>query len=271
MIAKSIERVCAGSCSVRRIVVHRAVPNPKKYICIAGQKRYDRFFYVTAGCFHLNNKNGSEIVAEAGSVLYLPTDVEYESFWDEEVQGGFLTFNFCLYDETGQPFSLSEEAELAAADPKGELYLLFSDALKTYVRAEQFSELRLQACFYNILHAIVKQVERRRLKQEGDVGLIYKALIYLNDHYMSEITSEELAAMCNLSVATFRRIFKKYKQTSPLKYKNHLRMLHAKEMLQSGLYTVSEVCALVNCTDLSHFNKMYRAAFGVNPSADVID
>ncbi|MBQ3085437.1 MAG: helix-turn-helix transcriptional regulator [Clostridia bacterium] len=271
MIAESIKTVCAGGCSIRRTVVHRAVPNPKKYICIAGQRQYDRFFYVTAGCFHLKNKNGSELVAEAGSVLYLPTDVEYESYWDEEQQGGFLSFNFCLMDEEGRPLSLAKEAEAVAKDPKGELYALFNGALECYVHAERFAELRLQGYFYDILYGIVKQVERRRLKQEEDVGRIYKALIHLNDHYMSEVTAEELAAMCGMSVATFRRLFKKYKQTSPLKYKNHLRMLHAREMLQSGLYTVSEICELVNCTDLSHFNKMYRAEFGINPSADVPD
>ena len=164
-----------------------------------------------------------------------------------------------------------EDSSAVLLDPKGELYALFNGALECYVHAERFAELRLQGYFYDILYGIVKQVERRRLKQEEDVGQIYKALIHLNDHYMSEVTAEELAAMCGMSVATFRRLFKKYKQTSPLKYKNHLRMLHAREMLQSGLYTVSEICELVNCTDLSHFNKMYRAEFGINPSADMPD
>ena len=56
---------------------------------------------------------------------------------------------------------------------------------------------------------------------------------------------------------------------SPLKYKNHLKMQSAREMLKSGYHTVYEVSESVNCTDISHFNKLYKAEFGVNPSEDI--
>ena len=45
-----------------------------------------------------------------------------------------------------------------------------------------------------------------------------------------------------------------------------LRMNHAKDMLESGVYTVTEVSDIMNCTDLSHFNRLYSSVFGINPS-----
>ena len=63
---------------------------------------------------------------------------------------------------------------------------------------------------------------------------------------------------------------KKYNGISPLKYKNKLKMKHAKELLKSGLYTVSEVAEIVNCTDISHLNKLYKAEFGTTPSNDLV-
>ena len=46
-------------------------------------------------------------------------------------------------------------------------------------------------------------------------------------------------------------------------------MQSAREMLKSGYHTVSEVSESVNCTDISHFNKLYKAEFGINPSEDI--
>ncbi len=269
MIEENIGTVCRGDCCIRKIVVYAGTPNPKRYVCTVGHKTFDRFFYVTKGCFHIRNKSGIELTVRPGMILYLPTDVEYESYWDETAEGGFVSFNFMLFDSDGQPLKLSDEVELVADDKSGELYHLFRRALEEYLRYEKFVEMMLQSYFYRIVHAIVRQDERKKLKQQEDARVIYKAMLYLNDHYMEESTTEQLAAICGLSAATFRRIFKKYNNMSPLKYKNHLRMVHAQEMLQSGFYTVSEVADLINCTDLSHFNKLYRGEFGINPSEDI--
>ncbi len=269
MIEKSIEAICAGECCIKKIVVHTGTPDPKRFVCTVGQKVYDRLFYVTKGCFHIRNKNGNELTVSPGMILYLPTDVEYESYWDEQTEGGYITFHFVLTDANGRPLRLSDEVEPVAEDKTGELYKWFNSAYEAYMRYEKFVEIMLQSYFYSIIHTIVRQLERKKLKEENDSRIIYKAMIHLNGHYMSDVTTEQLAAMCNLSIATFRRVFKKYNHMSPLRYKNRLKLLRAKEMLQSGLYTVTEVSDLMNCTDLSHFNKLYRSEFGINPSDDI--
>ena len=43
-------------------------------------------------------------------------------------------------------------------------------------------------------------------------------------------------------------------------------MAHAKNMLESGVYTVTEVSDIMGCADLSHFNCQYLCKFGINPS-----
>lgn len=269
MFENNIAKVCAGECSLGKIVLVSQIPDPMRYVCRIGEKAFDRFFYVTKGCFYIRNTDGESIEVPAGSVLYLPKDVEYESYWDDKVRGGYISFNFMLNDGKGEHIPLSDKVELVATDAKGELHQLFQKALEQYIDHEMFVEMVLQSLFYRIIYTIVRQISIKELREQRNSRDIYKAMVYLNDNYMNEVTTEDLAAMCGLSVATFRRVFKKYNNVSPIKYKNRLKMLHAREMLQSGLYTVSEVSDIVNCTDLSHFNKLYHTEFETNPSDDI--
>ena len=264
-----MQTIIEGNCLVKKIVIFNGVPNPEKHICKIGDKIYDRFFYVTKGTFYLRNKSGTELVANAGTIIYLPADVEYESHWDASTKGGYISFAFLLTDLDGEHLNLAEEAIIAAKDKKGDIKTLFENAHCYYMQHEKFVSLKLKSLFYRIIYVVFRQLDHKSYKEEETAREIYKAMIYLDDNYMSKVTTEELASMCNLSAATFRRYFKEYNNTSPLKYKNHLRMLHAQDMLRSGFYTASEVSQLVGCSDLSHFNKLYRSEFGANPSDEI--
>ena len=95
---------------------------------------------------------------------------------------------------------------------------------------------------------------------------IYEGISYLEKNYTKEITTEQLAVLCNMSESNFRRLFHRYSTLSPITYRNFLRMKHAREMLETGLYTVSEAAAIVNITDPFYFNKMFKKYFGTAPS-----
>lgn len=265
-----MQAVLEGNCLVKKFFICRDDSvNPDKYVCRTGDRLFSRFFYITKGTFLLTNKSGTQLVADAGTIIYLPSDLEYDSEWKAPGKGGYISFTFFLTDPMGQHMALAEEAVVIAKDKKGNIKTLFERADQYYRQYERFVDLKLTALFYQIVYDIFREIERKTYKEEEATREIYKAMIYLNDNYMSKVTTEELALMCNLSEATFRRYFRAYNKVSPLKYKNHLRMLHAQEMLRSGFYTVSEVSEIVECSDLSHFNKLYRSEFGKNPSDDI--
>ena len=266
MLSQTINKICEGKCCVQQIVVSAGKINSVKSICKKGEKIMDRLFYVTKGIFHIKEKNCKEICAHEGTLIYLPSDVEYTAYWEQTDIASYIAFNYNLYEPNGNPLHLSNHIIVAAKDKNGEIYKLLKDCSNTYIQNEKFASIELQALFYKIIHTVFRQQNRKAMQKDKDSSEIYRAIIYLEDNYMFEITTESLAQMCNMSVATFRRLFKKYKQTSPMKYRQHLRMIHAKNMLESGVYTVTEVANIMHCTDLSHFNRQYYCEFGINPS-----
>ena len=266
MLTQTVNAICAGRCYVQKIVVAANSANTGRYICKKGEKPMERLFYITKGVFYIHEKGEKEIAAPEGTLLYLPTDVEYVSYWAQTAEASYIALNYNLYGVNGEPLCLNDHITVTTNDKNRAVYQLLKECANTYIQNEKYAGLALQSYFFKLIYTIFRQQNQKAMQTDKSLAEIYKAILYLDDQYMFEITTEELAAMCNLSVATFRRLFKKYKQTSPMKYRRQLRMAHAKNMLESGVYTVSEVAELMGCTDLSHFNRQYHAVFGLNPS-----
>ena len=92
-------------------------------------------------------------------------------------------------------------------------------------------------------------------------------MLYLENHYLEDITTKKLADMCNTSESSFRRYFKKEKNMSPITYRNHLRIKKAYELIMSGEYNVSEVAAIVNIPDICYFNKLFKRTYNISPGS----
>ena len=106
------------------------------------------------------------------------------------------------------------------------------------------------------------------LKQECD--RVWNAVTYLRNNYQTDVSAEELAKLCGMSVSAFRREFRLRCGVSPVRYKNTLRMTKARELLRGGDCSVSEASRLVGCPDIYYFSRLYKREFGVPPSRDMI-
>ena len=264
------ESTALGNCTPKAICLYKAtVIPPAKQNCCKGNKMFDRFFYVVSGEINIRNNDGTSLNAPAGTVIYLPCDVEYFSYWSEQEEGQYITLQFMLKDDDNNHLPLADASVIAAKDKNGELYSLFLKAYAEYIQHGEFIGGRLKQLFFEIFYVILKQINRAEYKKKKYSAEIYKAIIYINDNFMYEVEVEKLAQMCGLSITTFRRLFKLQTGTSPIKYKNRLKLLHAQDMLRSGLYNVSEVSTLLGCCDTAYFNKIYRQEFGVNPSEEL--
>ena len=70
-----------------------------------------------------------------------------------------------------------------------------------------------------------------------------------------------LASLCDISVVHLRNCFIKAYALSPIKYINSLKLIRAKELIESGMYTVGDVCFLSGYNDESYFSREFKKAF----------
>ncbi len=271
-ILESITDLVHNPFTIQNITMMRAnVTPPSSFKARKGWRKMGRFFYVINGTFNANTHKGKSLVAKPGDMLYLPGDVEYESEWSTGTECEYISLECTFWETDSTELVLGEDMYLICRD-KTEKY--FKSMLKMY---EYFSSnttssnMRVLSGVYGFIGDIIEDEEKRVSKNADAVSSIYKGIIYIEDNYRNDIMINEIAKLCNLSESTFRRKFYKRFGMSPYDYINNLKIQKAKELLESGMYSVKEVADFLNFYDTSHFNKFFKKHCGITPSNYISD
>ena len=258
------DKLIDGEFSIENFsVTEKAINPPESFVCTSGLVLRERFFYIVQGKI-IFEENGVTKEYSAGDIVYLPYNVTYRSRWDTAENGRHITVNFILRDSAGEIVSLSDEIALLVKDRKNELLNLFNE-IRSKWRAGAFGyKLETRSLFYEILYRTSVNAERSSLKSSRNN--IYRAIIYLENNYIEDITAQDLADMMKVKECMFRRAFKAEKGMSPVKYRNMLRLRKAYEMLTSGDYSVIETAIITNFSDPGYFSKLFKRQYGISPS-----
>lgn len=112
------------------------------------------------------------------------------------------------------------------------------------------------ASFENYLRSLI-------LKEMSPFKKIVEGRIHSN------LKLEEIAFLCNMSLSTFKRHFVKEYDVSPGKWLQDKRLRKAKEILEQGKLTSSDIFLEFGYSNLSNFSIAFKNKFGVNPSQSI--
>jgi AraC-like DNA-binding protein len=199
----------------------------------------------------------TQIVGE-NDIIYLPKGVNYQVFSNDG--GNTYCINYqCLDSLSFNPFIFRPSNTNA-------LLNAFQNAEKAWRRMTDGREYLVMSYLYKILYELKRQFTLPYLP-ESKQELIKPAVDYIHKHYTEEIISANvLCELCSISYDYLRKLFEKFYGCSPVKYINGLKLKRAKELLSSGLYSVSETAFLSGFSDLSHFSRFFKDNVGVLPS-----
>lgn len=147
-------------------------------------------------------------------------------------------------DESAQIGKMAEEFRLQQTGfelrLKGRMLLLLSDLI---ARSRQRSELP-SSCHY-----------------EG----VRRALAYMEEHYMEEISLRDLASAAGLSREYFCRIFSEAAKLPPVTYLNRLRVQKSMELLTATDLTIQEICGRCGFGSAAYYDRIFRRFQGQTP------
>ena len=145
--------------------------------------------------------------------------------------------------------------------------------LKSFKRAE--SEWRAQTEFcrltvireiYDIIYQIQKEKQSKYIP-DAQSKLITPAIEKISsDFTRNDLCVKELAALCNISEVYMRKIFISKFGITPKEYIINKRINHAKQLLRSGQFSVSNTAFLCGYCEPSHFSHEFKRIVGVSPS-----
>ena len=127
--------------------------------------------------------------------------------------------------------------------------------------------IRLYCIVYSLLERLVRENEK--------IPPLYRKILpavrEIDRNYACECRVADLAALCYMSESTLRRLFQEYLGTSPVDYRNTIRLHQAKSLIRSGEFTIVEASEQVGFTNLSFFYRLYKRSFGYPPGEEKQD
>lgn len=113
---------------------------------------------------------------------------------------------------------------------------------------------------YQILPDAVTPAQSRRILMVKD------AIRYIQKNFMKDMTVDDVSAAAGFSKYYLCRGFREITGHTVVDYLNLTRCSHARHLLSSGKYNVSESAERSGFTNLSYFTKTYKRYMGVLPS-----
>jgi len=159
--------------------------------------------------------------------------------------------------------SQSEYMLVIHRDMDGKYLDLFMNFAKTYQAGKIGYKIKCQSIGLDILYCLVTESKKSPQAQKNDI--VYRGILYIENHYMDGIDVNALAKDCALCPAAFRSKFHAITGMSPIAYKNHLAMKKAAELLRTGLYSASEVAQAVGIDDVCYFSRIFKKTYGMPP------
>lgn len=194
--------------------------------------------------------------AGSGDVVFFSKGVGYLLNAGKE---DLFAINFEMDGKQGDFFEVMYAKNLAV------LTALFEEAYHTWLAKDAGYVYKTLSIFYRILAKMVEQTNEQN--ENAALKRLKPALEVINSQFTEpELSVSDMAASIDVSETYFRKLFEDALGRKPLEYLNSLRISYAKELIQSGFYTVAQVAQRSGFYDPKYFSTAFKRNTGFSPS-----
>ena len=210
---------------------------------------------------------GETLVCRAGDLIYLPKGANYSVSSISprlRTSEGVYAVNFLLQQDD-EPTPPVFSAQIIPLKGKSEALSCFTKTHNAWKKKQ--SGFR-EECFANIykLIRLLKKEAFRYTQTDKSLQILMPALQYIAEHYTKEnVPAPKLATLCGISQTYLRQLFSDVFSVSPIIYVRNMRVNHAKELLCSGEYSVTDAALLSGFNDTAYFSRVFKKSTGVSP------
>lgn len=209
--------------------------------------------------------NGVEYSAKKGDLCILfPTD-----FHEVKIMNGASAMYFSFTEEV-----MSSEILYSLIQNKRDSVYHLTE--KEQKRFESFYELLLETVkekgnekiIKNMIECIILDIlSKMNVKNDSDENNapVYKAILYIMRNFKTHISLEDISRESGLSKNYFSNMFNRQMGMNVSTYVNNVRLLFAKNLLDSTDMTVTEICFEAGFNSIAAFSKEYKKKYGISP------
>lgn len=206
----------------------------------------------------------NEIVAEEGSFIFFRPFEKQEHIHMDNTTGEFYYVHF----NAPENFDLFgfESSAVYNIKPSVKVSDMFEEIISELQTKQLAYEMICVSKLFNIISLLIRKTEKESASQGRYFDKISFVIQTMNKEYQNSYTLDEYAKMCNMSKFHFLRIFKEITGTSPLAYRNKIRLDHAKELLVDTNIPINVIGRSVGYSSDAYFCDIFKTKVGISPS-----
>ncbi|MBE7047102.1 MAG: AraC family transcriptional regulator [Ruminococcaceae bacterium] len=239
---KNISRV------FHKIYKNYRIINPHK------QNTY-RLLYLSEGSVKMMFED-SELRGKKGDIILLPPGDAYQNILcgDGQWEHYVIAFDCNLpLDHATVLHTFSDDTYIISP---------LKLAYDLYQTNDYGCHLKIKSILYDIFYKITAE----RKKQYIETSFVKKAMVYMDRKFNKPITVKDVTEYVGYSESYFITKFTEQTGISPKQYLQETRMKRAKEVLETGLYSVSEISDMCGYKNIYHFSNAFKKTTGLSPS-----
>jgi len=170
-----------------------------------------------------------------------------------------------LFSLDAKKSSLLREALLSLprlSEGRDSLFRMMKDAFFLLADGDEFARFRgetLLVCALQQLTVLASHSSGRR------PDVITGAIQYIHDHIAENISLDEAARACGLSLSRFKTCFKEVTGSTPREYINQVKVRRAQRLLAEGM-NVTDAAMAMGFNTPNYFSVVFRKFTGMSPT-----
>lgn len=250
---------------------------------------YIQMWYVKKGSYR-HHFNGMDFELSQGNLLIIPpmfghyvdtsksedTELLTCEFTEDFINGAAdaeerdTLFNLVYLE----PIMLSAKLTKPFLNFKGNaaasIEALLTELNEMYIRRDMFFKTQVKASIIKLLTLIAR--EYKDISTSDHDALIDKyhdaiqsVLDYMDKNYAEKIYLDEICKTALMSPSSFSYVFKQITGNTFTEYLMYLRVMHARELLDTTLKSQVEICGECGFNDAVYFHRVFKKVTGLSP------
>lgn len=237
------------------------IKRPPGFVFSKGDQDYCTMALILGGSA-MYESEGSAFAVQAGDVLFFPPHIHYTARVISEEPWEHIVIGFHTAEDPGS-FPLDSVLKPAHGNRFEDL---FRQAYRVWSRCAFGYKIQTKGIISQILFELLRESATRHFGSDTALSALKAASDYMEQNYREKITVEELAARSGYSASHFARQFTRAYGVSPIQYLNSIRILHAKNLLRTAQYTMSEIAQKCGFSNVYYFSRCFKQLTGTPPT-----
>jgi len=232
-----------------QIIVHKS--EEKNFVFDNPKRAFDGFIMITSGNGFISDSNGIHHKISKGDMVITNLGDKYKIEFEEPCS--YITSGLTIVtDKKLFPF-------IHRCNKKE-----YDEILKICDIWQSRSWDSYAKCRIKLMNFYINIIDENSLYKNVDTD-IKNALEYIHRNFKKNFSGNDIASECSVSLSYLRGKFMKQTGMTVLQYRDSLRIAAAKEMLESGYFTASEIASELGYCDVYHFSKSFANQVGLSP------